>query len=233
MPVSAKVFDAASSAAFIKNEALDVAERFLEGGLEGARRGIQGLIAVVDGKPSPSEDELVTAILSAIASPRPWKRLYEQKADQIKRYVVNELVVINENRLHPKFRKLHDGSMSSAEANEFRDLVESDTRAAIERFLALAESTKGCFEAARSVLGKTGSSGEEDIVEVFTFLGDDLTRDLFSLHKMLSGSLTELNRVDCLGKLYDALAESFYAYEVASSFVSKASNRLCESSKSD
>jgi len=225
VPVSAKLFAAKDMGAFVKNEATDVVDRFLRGDEEDARRGIQGLIAVVEGKPGPTEDELITAILSTFSEPRPWKRIYESKDDKIKRFVLNELVAIDENTLRPKFRKLHDGSMDSHKVGAFRDLVESDTGDAIERFIRLADSTKGCFEAARSVLG-TSTDLDEEIVEVFSFLAEDLTLDLCNIRRMLSGAHTELNRVDCLGKLHDALAESFYAYEVASCFVAKVSNGL-------
>jgi hypothetical protein len=207
---------------YLKSESQRAVDSLLRGNVEEALSRLKGLTRFVERRPTHDEPQIVEAMATFYRSDRLWRRVFQEKADHIRRMVLDEITAIHEDRLQVKFRSLYDGSVSATDLESYRELV-------IENLNQIGERTDNLLrqvtDAAREAKGR--KDGEAVVTSLFAF-ADDLVEDLRSVKKTASESTRQLTRVDCLGKFHDTLAEGFRDRELASRFVIKMSKRLGE-----
>jgi hypothetical protein len=204
----------------LKTEATQAARSFAKGDLTEAKARIKDIVKLVDSRSIHRDAQLVDAMVAFRRDDRPWKEAFREKADTIRRLVLDEVSEINKDRIQPKFSSLNDGGVKLSEVDKYRELV-------IESLKKLDEHC-GCLykQVTDAVIAARAKGINDPAVRAYLAFGDDLGDDLRSTQKTASEALKRITRTECLGKLHDALAADFGDRETASRYVVKMSKRL-------
>jgi hypothetical protein len=208
---------------FLEDEASRVIALFNKGSLSEATDKLRGLASVAGSwQKGPQEADLVETWVNSLTQERPWQRLYEAKKDRIHRSVWEGLRAVEDDLLHPKFRKLYDGTISQDDLEGYRDLVVDDFTPVQLRINLLAEKVQEAYAVIRSTVN------ESESVSTFTSFSEDLLEDFARISTIAMESPTQVRRVDQLGRLHDKLVERISTMEIASLFVSQMADRFRE-----
>ncbi len=208
---------------FLEVEASRVIDLFNKGSLSEAGAKLRGLASVAGSwKQGPQESDLVETWVTSLSQERPWQRLYESKKDRIHRSVWEGLRAVEDDLLHPKFRKLYDGTILQDDLEGYRDLVVDDFTPVQLRITALAEKVQNAYTVIRGIVS------ESESVNTFTSFSEDLLEDFARSSTIATESPTQVRRVDQLGRLHDKLVERISTMEIASLFVSQMADRFRE-----
>lgn len=205
---------------YLNSESQKAVDAFLAGDVSAAMTRLKSLVPFVENKTAPQDDRMVDAMVAFYRSDRPWRRVFTEKADTIRRLVLDEVAAIHEDRLQVKFRPLYDGSVSGADLEKYRELVIENLQKIGERSGTLIEQVS---VAVRDVKAK--KLDDEAVVSLVAF-GEDLIEDLNATRATVRGAAQRVRKIDCLGKLHDTFAEDFRDRELAGRFVMKMSQRL-------
>jgi len=211
---------------FVRTEVQSVVEAFLAGKIDAARIKLEGVAPFVGNRKQITESQLTESVISAMKAEKPWRRLYQEQEQKIRKFLWGDLAAIQEAAVSPKFKKLYDGSMEAEEVETFRDLVSEETKElgyrleALTRFVHEARAFVTQFEP------KFRELGEDAIYTTFGAFSEDLESDLQSVSELVSESATGVSSVADLGKLFDAVAEALTDYEIAGRFVEKMAAKL-------
>ncbi len=198
---------------YLRSESLRAVTSFRNGAVDDAFGRLRELVRLIE--PSQNDAAVVEAMIALHKTDRSWKKVFEVRGDEIRRMVLDELSSINEDRLRIRFRSLYDNPTKDQDLESYRASVTS----------ALARLA----ERADDLVNKIVSVREEEqaavpaVASLFSFT-DSLVEDLRVVGKTATGS--RMTRVDCLGRLHDALAEDFHDRELAGRFVIKMIKRL-------
>lgn len=225
-PMDVEVYDESNVQDFVAKEATEIVDLFLKGSLKAAWARLEDLAPMVHAHPPRDQGKVVEAVAVATQAPRHWKRVFEERGSNIKRYLLDDLGELNERRLRPKFTQLYDGTIGSEKLSGYADLVEEDLEIVIERLEAVRAEVDAAHEAAQGCLYE-GSSSDE-VGRMYEGFAVDLIDDLRSLHEMGSRAAFETNDVAARARLRDLLAESLHSREVAGRFVVAVAGRLTE-----
>lgn len=225
-PVKVETFEPGKLDGYLKSESGKAVEAFLKGDVAGALSRLKGLVPFVESKTAPQDDRIVEAMVAFYRSDRPWRQVFIEKADTIRRLVLDEVAAIHEDRLQVKFRSLYDGSVNEADLEKYRELVIENLQKIGARANTLIEQVSGAVRDA-----KAKKLDDAAVVSLIAF-GDDLIEDLNATRATVRGASQRIGRIDCLGKLHDSFAEDFRDRELAGRFVMKMSQRLGESTHS-
>jgi hypothetical protein len=80
----------------------------------------------------------------------------------------------------------------------------------------------------KSLVPAIAELGESEVLTALDTFAQDLLSDIRSVHKVVQESAHQVGRIDCLGRIYDSIAESFHQYEVAVRFVVEMTKSLSE-----
>ena len=166
-----------------------------------------------------TDDQVVEALIAHARIPRQWRRVFEAKAAKIRENVLDELTSISQDRVNPKFRPLHDGSIAEEDLGRYRTIV-IEGLANIER-----QATALLSEIEKGLPAARGSNNP--LVAQLAAFSEDLCADLAFTCKA-AASRSTISRVDCLGRLHDVLAEGLHDKRVAARFAIKMTERLGE-----
>ncbi len=161
----------------------------------------------------------------AIAAEKVWKKIFESKLAQIKTSIGEDITKIDESRLKPKFRKLHDGSLKESEVVAYKDLVTADLKYLSDRLGKLVDTTEVAIKAQNGAVPALKES-TDDTLKMFESFSSDYLVDIKSLSNSLSEVQNTVNPIDSLAKIYDLLASELHSYEVAGKFIERMSNSL-------
>jgi hypothetical protein len=208
----------------LKSEAIQAARSLVKGDLAEAKTRLKDIVQLVDSRSIHKDAQLVDAMVAFRRSDRPWKEAFNEKADTIRRLVLDEVSGINKDRIQPKFSSLNDGGVKASEIEKYRDLV-------IESIKKLDEHC-GCLykQVTDAVIAARAKGIHDPTVKAYLTFADDLADDLRSTQKTASEALKRVTRTESLGKLHDALATDFGDRETASRYVIKMSKRLVDAS---
>lgn len=212
---------------YLKNESQRAADAFVAGDVAGAIKRLKGLTKFVEHKNPQRDAQIVDAVIVFQRSDRLWKQVFAEKADVIRRSVLDEIASIQQDRFQSKFLSLYDGTIGESARETYRELV-------IESLVKIADRASllaGQVEA--SVLDAQSKKIEDANVRALFAFSADLVSDLRGTHKAVRETLQRVLRLDCLGRLHDALAEDFKDRELASRFAVKMSKRLGETLPTD
>lgn len=205
---------------FLNVQAKEAATLLSQGRISEAKAVIKHLATLVDSASPQQDDQIVDAMISFRRADRPWKATFREKADTMRRLVLDEAGEIHKDRIQPKFKSLHNGTLKSSEVDRYRDLV-------IESIKILDTRTTRLQEQVESAIGAVKALKIEDpSVGSYLSFSHDLADSLQSNHKTITEGLRRVKRTDSLGKLHDSLAEEFSDCEVASRYVISMSKRL-------
>jgi hypothetical protein len=214
---------------FAMHEARAYVEAFMSGSKSVATEHMKNLVPVVkDRATSPQPARIVESFENLVKGERGWKKVYAAKIAEIRSTVREELPKLDENRMHDKFRRLYDGTMSSTELFSYKDLVTSDLNYLGEKIENLLSGTEKAVNVFKGSVPALKTEQKDPTVKMFESFSEDFVADLKGVKRALSEAADHLNGVDDFGKIYDLLANELYRYEVAGQFVAKMSRRLAE-----
>lgn len=216
--VKVPVYDEGNLSSYTMQEARSIVDSLLAHDVSQAESKLRALVPFVDEKLAATEDQILSSVIESIKADRPWKRLYRERAEQVKAFLGAELTKIEERKLPIKFSKLEMASDAAAQGS-YRDLVHADLAfiaEAIGGWLKAIETTETVKKGQPQVVAPE----EQALVTTFLAFTEDLKRDLQNVKDSIFESVRLVQSVPSLGKLYDALAEESFHYEVASRFAS-------------
>jgi hypothetical protein len=217
--------------AFLLGEAKALVESWSKGDSQSVLDLARGILPFVQEKTQQSEAQVVESLVLGIKADRAWKKLYSERADEIKKFVRSEMVELDKAKLNSKFERLYSGELDVSEADGYRDLVQSDLSYIGTRIGALEELVSATVESVEKVGEKIAEGDDRDTLVTFLSFSEDLGLDLQNLNVVVAEAARQINEVASLGRLYDALAEEFYHYEVAGRFVEQMAGKLIDSAK--
>lgn len=218
-PKVAELASTDSRRAHVQTESKHIAELLTKGSLDEATSRLKALSSLVEGKSPHHDEQIVSAMIAFRRSDRPWKATFHEKADTIKRLVLDEAEKIQKDRIQIKFRSLYDGTVARSDLGKYSDLVET----AIKDIGARASELRN--QLASQVSTARAETADPSIVQLWGF-AEDLIEDLRLVSNTLTEALRRVSRTDCLGRLHDALAQDFINQELAARFVLKTAQRL-------
>ena len=224
-PCKVPVYSDESLGDYVKDEARNIAKRFLMGDHSFAMEKLQGLVPYIEPAQPVSEEKLVEQTLASLKVERPWKKLYQERLGAIKSFLGESFTEISSKKAPAKFEDLLKG-VPEDKLEDYRELAVGDLTFLSESFGKMLDSV----EKARSFKfdDKVKTLGEESVLKTFGAFSEDLITDLRNAKKAALESAKLIKSVVQLGELYDALVLESFHYEVASKFVSVMSEKLRE-----
>ncbi len=203
-------------------QAKEAASLLSQGRISEAKPVLKHLASLVDNTSPQQDDQVVDAMIAFRRADRPWKAAFREKADTMRRLVLDEVGEIHKDRIQPKFKSLHNGALKQHEIDNYRNLV-------IESIKNFDTCTTRLQESVEQAIGTVkGLKIDDSSVKSYLNFAHDLADSLQSNRKTATEALRRVKRVDSLGKLYDSLAEEFNDCEVASRYVVSMSKRLVD-----
>lgn len=207
---------------YLKTEARKAARSFVSGDVDSAVNRIKTLLPFLPKIPV-DRPQAVESLLALHSADRAWKRLFAEKADVIRRLMLEEIKAIHEDRLRPKFRSLYDGKVTESDLETYRDVVIDSLNNVAKRSDSLAAEVSCAVQKAKE---KQIKDTDESVVTSLFAFADDLRHDLCSVRKTATEAVRFTKNVTSLSQLHDALVSDFQDREVAGRFVIKMCERL-------
>ena len=224
--VAVPLYTESNISTYLMQEARTIVDSILAHDTTQAEIKLRALAPFVDGKSVRTEEQRIESVISTIRSSRPWKSVYEARKDQVVGFLGESLKEIESRKLTAKYDKLFS-NVSEEQSLSHKELVQSDLNYMAEfvgKLLQSMESIRDLKEIQTRVAGK-----DRDAVTTFGSFVEDLKRDLQDVREAVLESVKSIHSAVCLGKLYDALAEESFHYEVAEKFASMMSAELGDS----
>lgn len=203
-------------------QAKEAATLISQGRISEAKSVIKHLAALVDSASPQQDDQIIDAMISFRRADRPWKATFREKADTMRRLVLDEAGEIHKDRIQPKFKSLHNGTLKRNEVDRYRDIVIESIKILDTRTTRLQEQVESAISAVKELKIEDPSVGS------YLNFAHDLADSLRSNSKTVTEALRRVKRTDSIGKLYDSLAEEFGDCEIASRYVTSMSKRLVD-----
>ncbi len=227
--ISVPVYSASNMDQFLIREAKSVVDAFLKGSVSVAHEKLRGLAHFAKDTPCLVPEKVVESFATMVRGERPWKRLYAERANQIRSvFTKEEAKKLDQDHLVSKFHALYDGTVQESDHSGYRDLVLSDLNYLSGRIDSLLGSTNVSLKLFNDSRSKLRAEDTDPLLSMFESFSEDFGQDLVFIKRALTEAMQHLGRVDELGKVYDVLAEALHSYEVAGRFVEKMSRRLSE-----
>ena len=211
---------------FVAEEAGRAVEDILRGDSEAAANRVRGLTFFVEERTEKTDQELTESWIASMATERPWRRLYKEQTQKIRKFLWGELTSLEENRLTPKFKKLYDGSTADEDLETFRESVLADLSYIAERVEALVGVIEEALGSTQDLTQHLADPEDDAVLTLFSTLAEDLIEDLRGVKHITSEASENVGCVSCLGELYDNLATGLYDYEVAGRFIERMAAKL-------
>ena len=218
--VSVPLYTEANIDSYLMQEARSIVDSILAHDSTTVEMKMKALSPFVDGAKPQTEEQKVESVLAAIGADRPWKKLYKERQEQVSKFLGDSLKDIESKKLTSKFSKMEEKSITE-------DLVRSDLAFMLESvggYRKLTDSIGDLKDIQATVSGE-----ERAAIVTFGAFVEDLRIDLKDVLEAISEYSKSIKSVVCLGRLYDALAEESFNYDVASRFAATMSASLRES----
>ena len=217
-PVMVSVYTESSLDTYLMQEARGVVDSLLAHDGDQAELKLRSLLPFVEESLAPTAEQLTTSVIESVRADRPWKRLYRERAEQVRTFLGDSLKGIEARKLPPKFVQLFGEAVTEESAAKYDEVVRTDLAFMSETiggWLRLVEDAGSLKDVEAKVTGN-----EKAVVVTFSAFAEDLKRDLQCVRDAIQESVQSIKSAVCLGKLYDALTEESFHYEVASRFAS-------------
>jgi hypothetical protein len=207
---------------YLKTEAKKAIRSLAKGEVSEAMEKIKSLLPYINQVPV-DRPEAIETLISLHSGDRSWKRFFVEKADVIRRTILDEAESLQRDRLHPKFRALYGGVIAESDLETYKEVVFES----LENVSVRAQTLSNQIIAAVGIAKQKSISGEHSalVTSLFAF-ADDLVHDLSSVKKTVTEAVRLTKSITPLSKLHDALAGDFHDREVAGRFVIRMCERL-------
>jgi hypothetical protein len=230
-PVSGAVYPREAMPAYLRKESKAAADLFLGGHVEQANRKVAQLAKLVEANAVYTDDRIVDSFIASITGTRAWKQALGEKTEAELKAVLGEAFdEIESNKLQAKFSKLYDGSLSAAQMEEYRALVQEDVGHLTERLSVVYEEASKAVAQLRGISEKV-TDDQRATVNAFVSFVEDLLADLSEAKQALAETLQGADGVGALGRLFDTLTEELLRYETAGGFVARMTTQLAQASR--
>lgn len=224
--IGVPVYSSSNMEEFLVREAKEIVGQFLGGRSDSARERLRGLAQFARETTTLNPEGVVEAFGILVRGERPWKRLFVERAAQIRATLDKaQLKALDESVASPKFSALYNGTIAESQIGGYRDLVLSDINYVSDRLDTILASTREAI----ALFNKSGQSSVDDpAISMFDSFAQDFVSDVGVTRRALSEARGALTSIVDLAKIYDVVAEAMNRYDVASVFVGKMSRRLTE-----
>ncbi len=230
--VEAAVYPRSALPSFLRKEAQRAVDLYIKGDVVESAAKISLLAKMVDDTAVYDDTKIVDSFIANITSSRAWKKVLEAKSGaDIKSLLGESFEQLQSAQLQPKFSKLYDGSLVGEELEKYRNLVSSDLGSLNERLTSLLTTTLKTFGQLRDVVAKLPVEAKSTGTE-FSAFAEDLVDDLHQAVQAFAETRQGVDAVGSLGRLFDAVVEELYRYEVAGGLVETFTRELSQSSGS-
>jgi hypothetical protein len=217
------VISSTNAARSIRDYSLSIVDALMSEGTEGAGGQMIQLASLQEQKQVEMARDYVGETLAALSEGRPWRQVFAEQSDEIRRQIVDVLESINENSLDAKYKPLYEtDEIPEEKFEDYREMAETDLRLAAERMEQVHHTVESVyFPFIESVGDADLEEDESNVLSHFCFFAEDLVEDLQEVRSIVSDALVNEQCVMCLGHIYDSIAESLSSYEMAASFVER------------
>ena len=227
--LDANIYPRTSMSKFLNKEARAVTDLYLKGQVSEAQARMKRLMPLVDSTTVIDDPSRVQTFASELMRTRLWRKLVSEQTDEVQRVLGAEFEAISSNKLRAKFSKLYDGSVSGADLEKYRGLVNEDLGLLMKRIEATRERTVSSVSKLREAVEKVPET-EQETVSTFESFVNDFVEAVTALPGFVSEAISNIESVASLGKLYDTIADDFLRFELAGGFAVEMTNRLAAAS---
>jgi len=167
--------------------------------------------------------DYVGETLAALAEGRPWRQVFAEEQDEIRRQIIDVLGSIHENAFEAKYKPLYEtDDIPEEQFENYRANAETDLGLVLERLELVHRAAEAAYLPFIESVGDADLEADEtNVLSHFCFFSEDLIEDLQEVRGIVSDALVNEQCVMCLGHIYDSIAESLVSYEMATSFIER------------
>jgi len=217
------VVSSTNAARSMRDYSLSIVDSLMSEGVGGAAERILQLASLQEQTQAELARDYVGETLAALSEGRPWRQVFAEQQDEIKRQIVDVLGSIHENSFEAKYKPLYETDEIPEEQFEnYRDNAEIDLGLVLERLEQVHHAAEAAYLPFIESVGDGDlDEAEADVLSHFCFFSEDLIEDLQEVRGIVSDALVNEQCVMCLGHIYDSIAESLVSYEMATSFIER------------
>lgn len=213
---------------FVLEDAAHVVDRMLSGDLNPSDPSFLRVLRMAGSYPK-TQEQIVEAVIEASKADSPWRRIFREHSERIRRFLWGDLLRVEDRRIRPKFQNLYDGSTPDERLGEHRNAVTSGLKDIVSR---LNEFSKLIDDAGKNLgflKNEFHDLGEDTLYQTVSLFSSDLLDDILRVRGSVEEMMSSVTCVACLAKLHDSVGEELYDFELASRFVNRIATRLRDS----
>ena len=223
MQLDVPVVSTSNAGRAVRDYSLSIVDSLLSDDVGVATRGMLQLASLQEQKQVEMARDYVGETLAALSEGRPWRQVFAEQKEEIRRQIVDVLESIRGNSLETKYKPMYEtDEIPEEKFEDYREMAEDDLSIVADRLESVHHAAEAAYLPFSESVGD--AELEEDEAEVlshFCFFAEDLIEDLTEIRGIVSDALANEQCVMCLGHIYDSIAESLPSYEMAASFVER------------
>ena len=221
--IDVPVISTSNAAKSVRDYSLNIVDSLMAEGSGDAANSILQLASLQEQQQVELARDYVGETLASLSEGRPWRQVFAEQSDEIKRQIVDVLESIHEHSLEAKYKPLYEtDDIPEEQFENYRDNAESDLKIVAERMEQVHHIAEAAYFPFIESVGDAELDGAEaDTLSHFCFFAEDLIEDLQEVRGIVSDALANEQCVMCLGHIYDSIAESLVSYEMAAIFVER------------
>jgi len=200
---------------YVQEKIKSVVSAILEGNDATAYKALKSILPLVEErKEILSSPDLYDVVVQRLTMPVPWKQALKENQQKILNALGDELAMLDQSRLDPKFSKLYNGEVPLESLGGYEDLVKSDLRTMVARFESLSHEAKKLSERVTEL----ATSMKDDELAYAGFVMD-FEADSKEVTRVLKEAEMSISDLGTKARLYDVAAKALYQYDVASRYI--------------
>lgn len=217
------VVSSSNAARSLRDYSLSIVDSLMSEGVGGAGGKLLQLASLQEQKQVELARDYVGETLAALSDGRPWRQVFAEQKDEIRRQIVDVLESIRENSFDAKYKPMYEtDEIPEEKFEDYREMAESDLALVADRLEQVHRAVESVYLPFIESVGDAElDEGETEVLSHFCFFAEDLSEDLKEVRGIVSDALANEQCVMCLGHIYDSIAESLPSYEMATSFVER------------
>lgn len=222
-PIEVPVITGGNAAQYMREYSLNAVDAILGGDLKEACEHLSTLSVIQESRQADPARDFAHELGHITDDTRPWRTIYREQAEDIRRQVVDQLESITGGQLEVKYKPMYETDEIPEEAFEdYRGLVNADLTVASERLERVHHNIEATFlPFAESISQEEGSKEDVEVLSQFCSFAEDLIEELHGVRRLVADAVQNEECVMCLGQVYDLVAEAVTDYEIAGAFVER------------
>ena len=217
------VVSSSNAARTVRDYSLSIVDSLMSEGAANAGGKLLQLASLQEQKQVELARDYVGETLAALSEGRPWRQVFADQSDEIRRQIVDVIESIHENSLEAKYKPLYEtDEIPEEKFEDYREMADSDLRVVADRLELAHHAAEAVYLPFIESVGDAElEEDESEVLSHFCFFAEDLIEDLQEVRGIVSDALVNEQCVMCVGHIYDSIAESLPSYEMAVSFVER------------